>query len=63
VKTSSILERHTRFMIGRENVEHNKRSGCTTCQRTDENVQEERNLVRLDIHLSINQAYCMEILK
>jgi hypothetical protein len=49
------FEWHKRFKEGRENVENDERSGCA-CPRThktDENVENMRNMVHSDRRLSI----------
>jgi hypothetical protein len=39
------------------------RSDCPRSHRTNENVEKVQNLVHSDRHSSINQVYCVEVLK
>jgi hypothetical protein len=52
LKGSSVLM-HKRFKEGRQNVEDAKINGRPKSHRTDENVEEVRNLVHSDRHLSV----------
>jgi hypothetical protein len=52
-KKSSVSELRKLFKEGRENVEHDERSGLSRYHRTDENVEKVQNLVHIDRRLSI----------
>jgi hypothetical protein len=53
VKKSCVSEWHKRFKKGRENVEHDKRSGRPRYHRIYENVEEVWNVAHSDKRLSI----------
>jgi transposase len=53
MKKSSVFEWHKKFEEGREDVKDDERTGRPKTHRTDENVEEVRNLVRSDRRLSV----------
>jgi len=53
VKKSSVFEWHRLFKEGREDVQDDPRSGQPKTQRTDENVDRVRTLVRSDRRLGV----------
>jgi hypothetical protein len=63
MKKSSVSEWNKLFKESCKNVEDDKRSGCPRSHRNNENIEKMWNLVHSDRHLSINQAYYVEILK
>jgi hypothetical protein len=61
-KKSSVFEWHKWLKVGYKNVEDYARSGCQNSYRTDENVEKVWNLVHSGRHVSISEAYYVEIL-
>jgi hypothetical protein len=53
MKKSSVFKWHRRFKEGREGVQDDPRSGQPQTQRTDENVDRVRTLVRSDRRLGV----------
>jgi hypothetical protein len=59
MKKSNVFKLYKLLIGGHKNMEDDERSGHPRPHRTDENVDEVRNLV----HSTVSQAYYVEMLK
>jgi hypothetical protein len=53
MKKSGVFEWHKRFKEDRKDVKDGERTGCPKTDRTDENVEKVRKLIRSDRQLSV----------